>query len=121
MLVEQYFINIHPLRGCAFIYRPSFLQRLDGEISNHQNHALLHVICALGAQLILEIVDRVTIESLMATVLLYDHAVRLGNFSNAFILSGLTIRMTQVLQINLEYNTDILCQDTDNGLLVIVK
>jgi Fungal specific transcription factor domain. len=50
MLVEQYFINIHPLRAFAFIHKPSFLQQLDGEISNHHNHALLHVICALGAQ-----------------------------------------------------------------------
>ncbi|KAJ5976673.1 hypothetical protein N7501_000015, partial [Penicillium viridicatum] len=152
MLVEQYFINIHPLRAFAFIHKPSFLQRLDAEISNHHNHALLHVICALGAQfytlsysettaplepkfvlfagtqwakiaqsLILETIDRVTIESLMAAVLLHDYAVRLGNFANAFMLSGLTTRMTQALQINLEYNTDILCQDTDNGLPVTAK
>jgi Fungal specific transcription factor domain. len=37
------------------------------------------------------------------------------------MLSGLTTRMTQALQINLEYNTDILCQDTDNGLPVTAK
>lgn len=37
------------------------------------------------------------------------------------MLSGLTTRMTQGLQINLEYNTDILCQDTDNGLPVTAK
>lgn len=37
------------------------------------------------------------------------------------MLSGLTTRMTQALQINLEYNTDILCQDTENGLPVTAK
>ncbi|KAJ5503751.1 hypothetical protein N7463_006625 [Penicillium fimorum] len=153
MLVEEYFNNVHPLRAFAFIHKPSFLQRLDGELSkNSHNNALLHVICALGAQfyalsysvttaalepkfvllagtqwakvaqrLILETIDRVTIESLMAAVLLHDYAVRLGNFANAFMLSGLTTRMTQALQINLEYNTDILCQDTDNGLPVTAK
>ncbi|KAK4862365.1 hypothetical protein LT330_010766 [Penicillium expansum] len=155
MLVEEYFNNIHPLRAFAFIHKPSFLQRLDGETSKeYHNHALLHVICALGAQfyalsysetttslepkfvllagtqwakiaqrLILETIDRVTIESLMvkAAVLLHDYAVRLGNFANAFMLSGLTTRMTQALQINLEYNTDILCQDTENGLPVTAK
>ncbi|KAJ6186811.1 hypothetical protein N7519_001719 [Penicillium mononematosum] len=153
MLVEAYFNNIHPLRAFAFIHKPSFLQQLDGYVlENHHNHALLHIICALGAQfyalsysettaplepkfvllagtqwakisqrLILETIDRVTIESLMASVLLHDYAVRLGNFSNAFMLSGLTTRMTQALQINLEYNTDILCQNTDNGLPVTAK
>ncbi|KAJ5254700.1 hypothetical protein N7497_007831 [Penicillium chrysogenum] len=153
MLVEEYFNNIHPLRAFAFIHKPSFLQRLDGDVlENHHNHALLHIICALGAQfyalsysettapleprfvllagtqwakisqrLILETIDRVTIESLMASVLLHDYAVRLGNFANAFMLSGLTTRMTQALQINLEYNTDILCQNTNNGLPVTAK
>jgi hypothetical protein len=51
MLVEQYFDNIHPLRAFAFTHKPSFLQRLDGELLEHcHNHALLHVICAFGAQ-----------------------------------------------------------------------
>lgn len=51
MLVEEYFNNIHPLRAFAFMHKPSFLQRLDGDVSkNFDNHALLHVICALGAQ-----------------------------------------------------------------------
>ncbi|KAJ5971510.1 uncharacterized protein N7479_001428 [Penicillium vulpinum] len=153
MLVEEYFNNIHPLRAFAFMHKPSFLQRLDGELSkNYHNNALLHIICALGAQfyalsysettaplepkfillagtqwakiaqrLILETIDRVTIESLMAAVLLHDYAVRLGNFANAFMLSGITTRMTQALQINLEYNTDILCRDTGNGLPVTAK
>lgn len=34
----------------------------------------------------------------------------MGNFANAFMLSGLITRMNQALQINLEYNTDLLCQ-----------
>jgi hypothetical protein len=40
----------------------------------------------------------------------------MGNFANAFMLSGLITRMTQALQINLEYNTDLLCQDAETGL-----
>lgn len=39
----------------------------------------------------------------------------MGNFANAFMLSGLITRMTQALQINLEYNTDVLCQNNDVG------
>lgn len=45
----------------------------------------------------------------------------MGNFSNAFMLSGLITRMTQALQINLEFNTDILCQNNDCGLSVTEK
>jgi hypothetical protein len=37
------------------------------------------------------------------------------------MLSGITTRMTQALQINLEYNTDILCYDADGGLSVTEK
>ncbi|CAG8923331.1 unnamed protein product [Penicillium salamii] len=152
-LVDEYFNNIHPLRAFTFIHKPTFLQRLDGELSkDYQRHALLHIICALGAQffalnysetiealpqrailvagaqwakttqrLILEALDTVTIENLMAAVLLHDYAVRLGNFANAFMLSGITTRMTQALQINLEFNIDILCHDDDGGLSVTEK
>ncbi|KAJ5579638.1 uncharacterized protein N7459_005623 [Penicillium hispanicum] len=145
LLVEEYFNNVHPLRCFAFIHRPSFLQRLDKQaVNEYQNHALLHIICALGSQfyalsysetvaalppkfvllagnewaktaqrLILETIDSVTIDNLMAAVLLHDYAIRMGNFANAFMLSGLITRMTQALQINLEYNTDILCQSPE--------
>lgn len=50
-----------------------------------------------------------------AAVLFYDYAVRMGNFANAFMISGLITRMTQALQINLEYNTDLLCQSAGVG------
>lgn len=39
----------------------------------------------------------------------------MGNFANAFMLSGIITRMTQALQINLEYNTDLLCQNNEVG------
>ena len=51
----------------------------------------------------------------MATVLLHDHALRMGNFTNAFMLCGIACRMSQALQINLEYSTDILCQEAYSG------
>ena len=51
MLVEEYFNNVHPLRAFAFMHKPLFLQRLDGELAkSRNNHALLHIVCALGAQ-----------------------------------------------------------------------
>ncbi|KAF3392619.1 hypothetical protein F1880_008847, partial [Penicillium rolfsii] len=145
LLVEEYFNNIHPLRCFAFIHKPTFLQRLEKD-DKYQHNALLHIICALGAQfyalsysetvtplpskfvllagnewaktaqrLILESLDTVTIENTRAAVLLNDYAIRMGNFANAFMLSGIITRMTQALQINLEYNTDLLCQNNDVG------
>lgn len=39
----------------------------------------------------------------------------MGNFALAFMLSSMTARMSQALQINLEYSTDILCKETDRG------
>lgn len=45
----------------------------------------------------------------MASQLLYDHALRVGNFAQAFMLGGINARMAQALQINLEYSIDVLC------------
>ncbi|KAL4939330.1 hypothetical protein BDV06DRAFT_231114 [Aspergillus oleicola] len=55
--------------------------------------------------------DKISVDNLMATQLLYDYALRVGNFAQAFMLGGLTARMAQALQINLEYSTDVLCLD----------
>ncbi|KAL2863137.1 transcription factor domain-containing protein [Aspergillus lucknowensis] len=67
---------------------------------------------------ILQELDKISIDNLMATQLLYDYALRVGNFAQAFMLGGLTARMAQALQINLEYSTDVLCQDTGRNLSV---
>lgn len=60
-------------------------------------------------------------EEAQAAVLLHDYAVRMGNFANAFMLSGIITRMTQALQINLEYNTDLLCQNPGSGPSVTAR
>lgn len=57
----------------------------------------------------------------MATVLLHDYALRMGNFTNAFMLCGIMSRMSQALQINLEYSTDVLCEDSSSGPSVTVR
>ncbi|CAK7228896.1 hypothetical protein SCUCBS95973_007036 [Sporothrix curviconia] len=46
---------------------------------------------------------RITVTSLMTAVLLYDYRYRLGDFAHALIMSGLTTRMAQALQLNMEY------------------
>lgn len=63
-------------------------------------------------KLILARLDRISVENLMAAVLLHDYEIRMGNYSNAFMLSSITARMAQALQINLEHSTDVLCRDT---------
>ena len=144
ILVEYYFTNIHPLRCFGFLHKPSFMQRLDAEDTNNRDgDALLHIVCALGAlflaaeseiatspadtlmagsqwaeraqQLILAQLGDIVVENLMAAVLLHDYELRMGHFGNAFMLSGLTARMAQALQINLEHSTDVLCQESDSS------
>lgn len=53
--------------------------------------------------------------------MLYDYALRMANFAQAFMLSAIMARMTQALQINLEYSTDILAQLDENGLSVTAR
>jgi hypothetical protein len=50
--------------------------------------------------------------------------VKLRSLHGSWILtslSSISVSWSQALQINLEYNTDILCQNTNNGLPVTAK
>ncbi|KAL3433362.1 fungal-specific transcription factor domain-containing protein [Aspergillus tetrazonus] len=141
VLVDNYFVHVHPIRCFAFLHRPSFLRRVDEELSPDLSpSALLHIVCALGAQfyalecsttcqqlspefilrsgrrwaekayeMVLKDLDKISVDNLMASQLLYDYALRVGNFAQAFMLGGITARMVQALQLNLEYSTDVLC------------
>lgn len=105
----------------------------------HQPGALLLVICALGAkfcafnhcntsqladgralaagsqwarraqELVFSSLNKASVETTMAIVLLHEHELRMGNYANAFMLTGLGIRMAQALQLNLESCPDVLC------------
>lgn len=143
MLVEHYFVNIHPLRCFGFLHKPSFMQRLDAaNARGREDDALLLMVCSLGSlfhaietrtmespktilaagsqwakraqQLILDQLGNICVENLMAAVLLHEYELRMANYGNAFMLSGLTARMAQALQINLEHSTDILCQNAES-------
>ncbi|KAI1372100.1 hypothetical protein F4677DRAFT_274543 [Hypoxylon crocopeplum] len=46
--------------------------------------------------------NTVSVENLMATVLLHDYQLRVGNYANAFIVTGIAARMVQLLKINTE-------------------
>lgn len=153
LLVERYFANVHHLRCFAFLHKPSFLQKLDSDGEKmHEGHALLHIVCALGAlfyavecetsrnirlpinpldsgkhwashaqNLILARLNKISVENLMAAILLHDYEIRMGNYSNAFMLSAITARMAQALQINLEHSTDVLCRAPGGGPSASVK
>jgi hypothetical protein len=145
ILVESYFANVHPLRCFGFLHKPSFMQRLDAENGRGRDEdALLLIVCALGAlfyaaenrsateapsetrkagnqwarraqQLVLGQLGNIAVENLMTALLLHDYQLRLSNFGDAFMLSGLNARMLQALQINLEHSTDILCENVSPG------
>ncbi|PFH55426.1 hypothetical protein XA68_18345 [Ophiocordyceps unilateralis] len=49
-VVEQYFVNVHPLRCFAFVHKPSFMHQLDKGLGSDDESALLHIVCAHGAR-----------------------------------------------------------------------
>ena len=59
--------------------------------------------------------DEVSVNNLMAAVLLHDHELRIGRFASAFMLSGVSARMAQALQMNVEFSTDVLCTQPSDG------
>ncbi|KAK5251308.1 hypothetical protein LTS03_004665 [Exophiala xenobiotica] len=71
--------------------------------------------------LLLESIDKISVENLMTAQLLYDYALRMADFTQAFMLSALMARMTQALQINLEYTTDMLGQLGDGALSITAR
>ncbi|KIX03800.1 uncharacterized protein Z518_07353 [Rhinocladiella mackenziei CBS 650.93] len=148
-LVENYFAVFHPLRCFGFLHKPSFLQSLDDGSATERDDALLHIVCSLGAKYvgsarerllptkwilttgnkwaeralakILHSLSQISVENLMAAVLLQDHQIRLGKYSTAFMLTGFTARMAQALQINLEFSSDILSHDGTDAIDATTK
>ncbi|PSR97213.1 fungal-specific transcription factor domain-domain-containing protein [Coniella lustricola] len=53
-------------------------------------------------QLVTLHLNSTSIEATMAIVLLHQHELRVGNYTNAFVLTGLGVRMAQALQLNIE-------------------
>ncbi|KAJ5710438.1 hypothetical protein N7488_004594 [Penicillium malachiteum] len=54
-------------------------------------------------------------ESLMTEVLLHEHCLRVGEYAKAFMLSGQIARHLQVMQLNLESDTDLLCEKSSSS------
>ena len=66
-------------------------------------------------RLIFSDLDVVSVDNMMAAVLLHDHELRDGRFASAFMLAGVSARMAQALQTNVEYSTDILSTNSSGG------
>ncbi|KAF4963495.1 hypothetical protein FSARC_8504 [Fusarium sarcochroum] len=58
-------------------------------------------------RLLLGNTNHISINNLMTAQLLYDYALRMAKFTQAFVFSALMARMTQALQLNLEYSSDL--------------
>ncbi|TVY89536.1 putative transcriptional regulatory protein [Lachnellula willkommii] len=84
----------------------------------HREFELSHVLSAgtgwalKARSLLCNSLSQISIENLMAAVLLEDYYIRVGDYMAAFMLSGTAARMVQGLQINLESSTDILCSES---------
>ncbi|OQU94697.1 Fungal specific transcription factor domain-containing protein [Cladophialophora immunda] len=65
--------------------------------------------------------NAVSVDNLMVAVLLHDHEIRLGRYASAFTLTGVSTRMAQALQLNLEYSTNILEDEAHGGPSICSK
>lgn len=131
-LVEKFFAEIYPCRMFGFIHKPSFMIRLEqGFGATPEEEALLLSMCALGTKcnyseapqlweigvqwarqahhLLTDSYNTISISNLMTVILLHEHDFRSGKLGSCFLLSGMAARMAQALQINLEYDLDVLC------------
>ncbi|KAL2856097.1 hypothetical protein BJX68DRAFT_253328 [Aspergillus pseudodeflectus] len=50
------------------------------------------------------------IDTLMTQILLHDYYLRVGDYAQAFLVSGMVARHFQLLQLNLECDTDVACR-----------
>ncbi len=129
-LVESYFTEVSPLRSFGFIHKPSFMRKLDeGHGIDGKIDPLIYAMCAVATKasgrhdlwnvgidlantaqrMVLQNLDDISTHSLMCVVLLHEHAIRTGQLNWCFLFSSIAARISQALQLNLEYDYDVLC------------
>lgn len=54
-------------------------------------------------------------------ILLHEFHFRAGEYTQALMISGLAVRMAHALKINAEYNSDILCAESDDSSPSVVS
>ncbi|KAJ4260658.1 hypothetical protein NW762_007402 [Fusarium torreyae] len=65
--------------------------------------------------LILTNFGKISVQRLMTCILLYDFHFRLGEYTQALMLSGLAVRMAHALQLNIEFSPDVLCAEANES------
>jgi hypothetical protein len=129
-LVKRFFAGISRIKLMGFLHEPSFMRRLNEghKFESLDDRLLLLSLCAVSTKedyslnpelwergikwaqhalcLLMTSLDKVTVERLMAIVLLYEHELRVGNYGACFLLSSLSTRYTQALQLNFEQNIE---------------
>ncbi|KAF4337357.1 nitrate assimilation regulatory nirA [Fusarium beomiforme] len=65
--------------------------------------------------LVLTNFGKISVQRLMTCILLYDFHFRLGEYTQALMLSGLAVRMAHALQLNVEFSPDILCAEVNES------
>lgn len=139
VLAAEYFSAIHPIRSFGFLHKPSFMRQIEETTDELHSPLVLVVCALGAmmyamrrasatdkselrsyrtagqmwakkafSHLMLEI-GSISVHGLMTLVLLHDHSIRIGQYSTAFMLTGVMTRMAQALQVNLEYSADLMC------------
>lgn len=134
-LVQQFFSRIAPCRLFGFLHEPTFMMKIDqGYGGRFDEFLLLAAICAVATkvnyeanrqmwengiewaryvlQQLIQDLNRISVTKLMTLVVLHEHEFRIGNQSSCFLITGLCTRYTHILQLNVEYDNDLLCQNS---------
>ena len=131
-LAKTFFREIAPLRCFGFIHEPSFMQRLAAIARCATPDPLLLVVCALATttashavlrelgrewsrtarEIVFSRISRIDVHTLMTIVLLHEHSSRSEELGLCFLLSSMACRFCQALQLNVEYDLDIVCESS---------
>lgn len=130
LLLDAYFRHVHPLRSFNFVHQPTLMQKLDDKDFSPEDDPLVCVICALATTTFpLDYTTQrqhgkrwaekcrssmlpspeISTFNLGNLLLLVEYDARIGNHASSFLLSGLTTRMSQALQLNVEADYDVMC------------
>lgn len=131
-LVQRFFQRIAVSRILGFLHEPTFIQGLDGLYASKDLDELMVLlgICASASKvsyfddreiwdmgiewakdlsrLLMASLNVISDYKLPAVVLLHEHEYRVGNISAWFLFGCMLVRYTQILQLNVEYDIDVM-------------
>lgn len=119
-LVEEFFARLYPLPSFCFLHKETVIRRC---VEKTIDESLKLAICAItammfgrhkeesanwaqeGERLILDRLDRPSIFTMQASLLIIRYRAGVGQFPRAFILAGLAARWAVAMRLNYEHSS----------------